>query len=99
MKAKEKNLEKRLREEVRKLGGLALKLWPLSYAGLPDRIILLPGGRVKFVELKSEGQKPNGLQLIMHGKLERIGFPVWVIDTADAVTEFLLYCQKAPHEV
>ena len=53
----EKLLEKKLREGVKVKGGIALKLTSISLTGLPDRLVLLPGGRVKFAELKSTGKK------------------------------------------
>ena len=53
----EKLLEKKLREEVKKLGGLALKFTSSTYTGMPDRIVLMPKGKVYFVELKTTGQK------------------------------------------
>lgn len=52
----EKNLERKLKKEVEKLGGLCLKLVTPGFTGIPDRLILLPGGKVWFVEVK----KPTG---------------------------------------
>lgn len=55
----EKLLERKLREEVKKLGGIALKFTSPFYTGMPDRIILMPGAKTRFVELKSPGKKPK----------------------------------------
>lgn len=95
----EKLIEKKLREGVKKLGGLALKIYCVSFTGLPDRLVLLPGGRVKWVEVKTTGKKPTPRQLAVHHQLERLGFPVWVIDTEAQVNEFLSYCEKAINEI
>lgn len=95
----EKLIERKLRDDVKALGGLALKLWPMSYAGLPDRIVLLKGGKMKFAELKSTGKKPTLVQLAAHRKLEQLGFPVWVIDSEDTLAEFLVYCENVSREV
>jgi hypothetical protein len=85
----EKSLEQTLREIVKKLGGLALKFWCLSFTGMPDRIVLMPGGRIWFVEIKSEGKKPSPRQLYVIGLLQRMGFRVWVIDTKVLLENFL----------
>lgn len=76
----EKSLEKKLVSEVQRLGGLALKFWPVTFTGLPDRIILMPRGRVYFVELKSAGKKPTARQLKVHEQLRAMGFCVWTVD-------------------
>ena len=88
-KDSEKTLERALVEKIRQLGGICLKLQGNMYAGMPDRLILLPGGKAIFVELKSEGVKPRKLQLIRHEELRALGFKVFVIDTQEKLTEFL----------
>lgn len=84
----EKRLEAKLRERVRKLGGLALKFVSPGIAGVPDRIVLLRG-RTWFVELKSPGQKPSARQLIVHRQLDSLGHPVWIVDSDEKLEEFL----------
>lgn len=90
----EKTLEKKLRETVKKLKGLALKIYCLSFTGLPDRIVLMPGGRIWFVEMKSEGKVPSPRQLAVIGLLQRMGFSVWVIDTDELLQNFLKEIQS-----
>ncbi len=85
----EKRIEKKLRESCKKLGGIAIKLYPLSLTGLPDRIVLMPGGRIWFVELKSEGVKPTPSQESFHKKLRGLGFRVEVISTDEQLQDFL----------
>lgn len=85
----EKLLEKTLREKAKSLGGLALKFHCLSFTGFPDRIILMPLGRIYFVELKSEGKKPTPIQKIVHKMLQDLGFLVVVIDTKILLNFFL----------
>lgn len=84
----EKLIEKNLREGIKKLGGLALKIWCLSFTGFPDRIVLIPGGRIWFVELKSEGKKPTARQKVVHGLLRKLGFDVRIIDTQELLNTF-----------
>lgn len=88
-KDSEKTLERSLVEKIRQRGGICLKLQGNMYAGMPDRLILLPGGLAIFVELKSEGIKPSKLQLIRHEELRALGFMVFVIDTQEKLTQFL----------
>lgn len=85
----EKLLEKKLTEKVKKLGGWALKFLPFRVAGTPDRLVLLPGGRAYFAEIKSTGEKCSKLQVHIHGKLRKLGFEVFVIDSEYLLNEFL----------
>jgi len=79
----EKYLERKLRQEVEKHGGLAIKLVAVHFIGLPDRLCLLPGGRLFFAEIKTTGEKPTRLQLHVHCKLRVLGFNVHIIDTLE----------------
>jgi len=87
----EKLLEKKLREEVKKLGGLALKFFSASFTGMPDRIILMPGARVAFAEIKTTGKTQSPRQRIVARMLRKLGFRVDVIDTLELLTDFLNY--------
>lgn len=58
----EKDLENKFRLAVKKVGGKAYKFVSPGNSGVPDRLVILPGGKVGFVELKQEGKKPTGLQ-------------------------------------
>ncbi|MGI6227175.1 MAG: VRR-NUC domain-containing protein [Peptococcales bacterium] len=81
----EKYIEKRLVMEVKKLGGLALKLSPIGFDGMPDRLILLPNSRIAFIEVKAEGENPRPLQLKRHRTLRKLGFKVYVLDNKDQI--------------
>ena len=81
----EKTLEARLQKEIKKRGGTALKLLSQLHRGLPDRLVLMPGGWCFFVELKSTGKKPTMLQAHCHEQLERLGFTVWVVDSTESL--------------
>lgn len=85
----EKVLEKKLNAGVKNLGGLTFKFVPLLVAGIPDRICLLPGGRIFFAEIKTTKQKPKKLQLFWHAKLRKLGFRVEVIDTSEQIENIL----------
>lgn len=78
----EKLIEAKLVAEVKnKLGGIAFKFLS-TVTGLPDRICLLPGGRVFFVELKTTGKHPTPMQKVVHRKLQKLGFRVEVVSSS-----------------
>lgn len=85
----EKVLEKRLIREIEALHGWCLKLWSISFTGLPDRLILLPGARIRFVEVKHEGKEPSKRQTWVHNKLRTFGFKVYWISTEHHLKQFL----------
>lgn len=87
--ANEKTLERKLTEKVKQAGGLAIKLNSMGFTGLPDRMILMPGAKVKFAEIKTTGKKPTPLQANIHERLRKLGFEVWVIDTDKLLSDFL----------
>jgi hypothetical protein len=77
---REKEIEKALAIEARRRGGLALKLVTPTLDGMPDRLVLMPGGKVGFMEVKAPGLKPRALQLARHRMLRNLGFQVFVLD-------------------
>ena len=77
----EKELERKLVKRMEQAGCMALKFTSPGHAGVPDRLLLLPGGFVVFVELKREGAKPRPLQEFMLNKLKKMGFRCLVIST------------------
>lgn len=86
---REKQIEQKLVQAVRKIGGMCLKFVSPNFDGMPDRLILLPGGRIAFAELKAPGKKPRPLQLARHKTLMGLGFRVYVIDSAEQIGAIL----------
>ena len=82
---REKNIEQKLVTAVKSAGGIAPKLVSPGFDGMPDRIVLLPRGRLAFVEVKRHGEKPRPLQLSHHELLRRLGFRVFVLDDAGQI--------------
>ena len=76
----EKYIEKKLVTAVKQSGGIAPKLISPGYDGMPDRLVLLPKGKIGFVEVKRKEMKPRPLQLSRHKLLEGLGFKVFVLD-------------------
>ena len=82
---RESTVERKFTTEVKKRGGLAVKFVSPGLDGVPDRLVLFPGGRLAFVELKAPGKKPRPLQLKRKRMLERLGFPVYVVDNIEQI--------------
>ena len=87
----EKTVEQYLRKQVKKAGGLALKLVCPGFTGVPDRLILLPGGRIFFAETKDLGKTPKRRQKYVHSRLRELGFTVFVPDSKEAVDQMMVY--------
>lgn len=81
----EKHIEQQLVKAVRAHGGIALKFVSPGYDGVPDRLILFPGGRLAFCELKATGKKLRPIQAMRKAQLERLGFPVYIIDEVSQI--------------
>ena len=86
---REKITEQKLTKAVKNMGGIAPKFVSPGFDGMPDRIVLLPGGHIGFVEVKAPGEKPRPLQLARHGLLRRLGFKVFVLDDEQQIGEIL----------
>ncbi len=85
---READIEKKLVKEVGKIGGKALKL-NSSIRGLPDRLVLLPGGKLTFIELKAPGGKPRPLQEKRIADLRELGFHVEVINSVAGIDQYI----------
>lgn len=82
---RERNIERYLREEIKSIRGIAFKWVSPGNSGVPDRIVIVPGGRVVFVELKAPGKKPTALQHVQQERLRALGCDVRVIDSREGV--------------
>jgi hypothetical protein len=85
----EKTIETKLRLGIESLGGLCIKVPATFFAGIPDRLCLLPGGRAFFVETKATGLKPRPRQEYVKRQLEALGFTVYVVNSLEGVTALL----------
>lgn len=82
---KEKHIEARFVCEVKSRGGIAPKFVSPGFDGMPDRLVLLPDGRMAFAEIKAPGKKPRPLQVSRHELLRRLGYRVYVIDSTEQI--------------
>ena len=85
----EKAIENKLRKATKDMGGIALKFISPGMSGVPDRLILLPGKRLAFVEVKAPGEQPRPLQLARHRLLRGLGFKVYVLNEAEQIQQIL----------
>ena len=90
----EKDIEKKLRTKVENLGGWCLKWVCPGWGGVPDRIILLPGARIYFVETKRpKGGELSKLQKKWQEWLTALGFSCWVVWNKDDLEQFLQFIE------
>ena len=85
----EREIEQKLVTETKKRGGVAFKFVSPGYDGVPDRLVLMPGGRMAFVELKAPGNKPRALQKVRICQIRHLGFEVFVVDGKEQITRVL----------
>ena len=92
---REKQIEQKLVKAVRGMDGLALKFVSPGFDGVPDRLILLPNGRMAFAEIKSMGYKLRPMQVRRKRQLEALGFSVYVIDREEQIGGMLNEIQSS----
>lgn len=85
---REKEIEKILVEEVKRLGGRAYKWVSPGNDGVPDRIVILPDTKPIFVELKTDAGKLSALQKVQIDRLRKLGQWVEVVKGIDGVSQF-----------
>jgi hypothetical protein len=84
----ESKIEAAFVKRVKDLGGVSEKFTSPNKRSVPDRIVMFPGGKILFVELKAPGNKPTEMQQRDHEKRRAMGFTVLVIDSLEAVRAF-----------
>lgn len=82
---RESYVERKLTTEAKKRGGLAVKFVSPGFDGVPDRLVLFPGGKVAFVEVKAPGKKMRPLQVRRARQLRMLGFRVYCVDRTDMI--------------
>lgn len=85
----EKMIERYLVERAKKIGLPCLKYSNPNMVGYPDRLLVLPAGRVIWVELKSKGRKPTKIQEARIVELSGMGHTVRVIDNKADIDELI----------
>ena len=86
---REQEIELQLVRAVKNMGGRAVKFMSPGFDGMPDRLVLLPGGKCGFVEVKAPGKKPRALQVVRIEMLRALGFKVYVLDAIGQIEEII----------
>jgi len=94
---KESTLEARLVQGVKALGGRAYKFVSPGNVGVPDRLVLLPNGRILFAELKTDTGRLSQMQAHQIRELRQKGAEVWVVQGETGVQRFLGACREYIH--
>ncbi|MDF1509936.1 VRR-NUC domain-containing protein [Robertmurraya sp. DFI.2.37] len=92
---REKKIEQQLVKEVKDIGGIALKIVSPGFDGMPDRLILLPGRKIAFVEVKAPGKTLRPLQEKRKRQLEALGFLVFCLDHIEQIGGILREIQAS----
>lgn len=87
--AEESRTEQALVRAAKARGGIAYKFVSPGVNGIPDRLVLLPHGKIAFVELKAKGKNMRPLQLKRKQQLVELGFLVYCIDRKEQIGEVL----------
>lgn len=82
---RESKVEEKLRTEVKRRGGWVVKFTSPGLDGVPDRLVLFPGGRLAFVEVKAPGKKMRPLQERRAKQLRALGFQVYCLDCMEKI--------------
>ena len=75
---REKTIERRLVQEVKRRGGICPKWVSPGFDGVPDRLVFLPGRHFP-------GEKPRALQVSRHSLLEKLGFHTYILDGIEQI--------------
>lgn len=95
---RESQIERRLTQGVKAMGGKAYKFTSPGNVGVPDRIVLLPGGVILFAELKADNGRLSPNQILQIGIIRRMGADVYEVWGQNGVDSFLQMCRDKIHE-
>lgn len=91
---REKEIEEKLRKAVKQMGGKAYKFVSPGNVGVPDRIVIMPGGRIYFVELKTASGRLTPVQQSQLVYLKNLGQDVRVLYGLSDVEDFIRELSK-----
>ena len=92
---REREIERKLVSAVKSRGGICPKFVSPGFDGMPDRVVLLPHGKLGFVEVKRPGEQPRPLQTARHRILRKLGFLVFVLDGEEQIGGMIDEIQSA----
>ncbi|MGP4073141.1 VRR-NUC domain-containing protein [Piscibacillus sp. B03] len=86
---RERDVERYLKTKIESLGGLCLKFESPGYSGVPDRLCLLPKGKLFFVEVKRPGETLRKLQEKRRKDFQALGHQVYVVDSKESINQLI----------
>ena len=86
---RERDIEKWLRHQIESMGGLAFKFSSPGNDGVPDRLAVLPGGIIYFIELKTDRGRLSPIQKWQQDRLDALGAQVRTVRGMDEAEEFI----------
>lgn len=86
---RESEVEAHLVKRVKEAGGMAYKFVSPGRRNVPDRMVVFPGGRVFFVELKAPRKELRSGQARERSRLESLGCTVEVARTKEQVDDLI----------
>ncbi len=89
IREQEKKIEAKFRDRIKELGGIAYKFVSPGNAGVPDRLVILPDGKMGFAELKRYNGNPSKLQKMQMSFIKKLGCFVMVIDSIEDIDTFI----------
>ena len=90
----EKDVERYLCDQVKKFGGKAYKFTSPGNAGMPDRLVVFPGGHIAFVEVKAPGKQLRPIQQEKRNELRALSCQYFVVDSKDSAKEFIAWAVR-----
>ena len=90
----ESQIERRLMQGVKTMGGKAYKFTSPGNIGVPDRLVILPGGQMLFAELKTDSGRLSPNQVLQISILRRLGAEVYEVRGQSGVEDFLQVCRQ-----
>jgi hypothetical protein len=94
---RERGIENHLKQSVTRVGGLYLKFTSPGNNGVPDRVVIFPGGTVYFVELKRPGGKPRKIQQACMRRMRHTRAHVVMINSRKQADHFIKYIERRKH--
>lgn len=85
----EAQIEQKLGKQIKNKGGLYYKFVSPGSTGVPDRVVIAPGGKVIFIELKTESGKLSTMQAIQISRLKAVGADVRVVCGVEQAKAFV----------
>ena len=86
---RESDIESKMRSKLRQAGMGFYKFTSPGTSGVPDRIVLVPGGRVIFVELKTKEGRLSDIQKVTQAKMRRQGAEIYTLYGWEDVEHFM----------